>query len=69
MVQGQVFLKGVVRLALWLIFSRFIIFTLRNYFTFCKIVLYISRKIIFFCQHNFLKKSYSKLLNLVGVLG
>ena len=39
-----------------LIFSRFIIFTFRNYFTICKIVLCIWRRIIFFCDHNFMKK-------------
>ena len=36
-----------------LIFSRFIIFTFRNYFTHCKVVLYIWRKVIFSCHHNF----------------
>ena len=45
----------------YLIFSRFIIFIFRNYFTFCKIVLCIWRKIIFFCNHNFMKKGHSKL--------
>ena len=40
----------------YLVFSRFIIFTFRNYFTLCKIVLRIWRKIIFFCYHNFMKK-------------
>ena len=44
----------------YLIFSRFIIFTFRNYFTLCKIVLSISRKIKFFCHHNFMKKGHSK---------
>ena len=39
----------------YLIFSRFIIFTFRNYFTLCKIVLCIWRKITFFCHHNFMK--------------
>ena len=42
-------------------FFRVIIFTFWNYFTLCKIVLYIWRKFIFFCQHNFIKKSHSKL--------
>ena len=50
MVQGQVFLKGG-RAGdghfSYLIFSRFIIFTIKNYFTLCKIVLRIWRKIIF----------------------
>ena len=32
--------------------------TLLNYFTLCKIVLW---KIIFYCYHNFMKKSHSKL--------
>ena len=32
----------------YLIFSRFIIFTFRNYFTLCKAVLYIWRKIFLF---------------------
>ena len=40
----------------YLIFSKFIIFTFRNYFTLCKIVLCILRKIIFFYHHNFIKK-------------
>ena len=44
-----------------LIFSKFIIFTFRNYFNLCKIVLCIWRKIIFFCHHNFMKKGHSKL--------
>ena len=39
----------------YLIFSRFIIFK------FCKIVLCILRKIIFFYHHNFRKKGYSNL--------
>ena len=40
----------------YLIFSRFIIFTFRDYFTLlCKIVLCIWRK-NFFCHHNFMKK-------------
>ena len=60
MVQGQVFLKGGWHFS-YLIFSRFIIFTFRYYFTLCKIVLYIWRKIIFFCHHNFMKKGHSKL--------
>ena len=42
----------------YLIFLRFIIFTFRNYFTLCKIVLCIWRKIIFFCHHNFMKKGH-----------
>ena len=58
MVQGQVLLKG--GWGCWyfsyLIFSRFIIFIFRNYFTLCKIVLCIWRKTIFFCHHNFMKK-------------
>ena len=45
----------------YLIFSRFIIFKFRNYFTLCNIVLRIWRKIIFFCHHNFMKKVHSKL--------
>ena len=46
MVQGQVFLKGEEgELVLFLFnFPRFIIFTFRNYFTLCKIVLCIWRK-------------------------
>ena len=51
MVQGQVFLKGEGRVGWrlsYLIFTRFIIFTFRNYFTLCKIVLCILRKKIFF---------------------
>ena len=45
----------------YLIFSRFIIFTFRNYFTLCKILLCISRNIISFCHHNLMKKGHSKL--------
>ena len=59
MVQGQVFLKGGGWRFFYLIFSRFIIFTFRNYFTLCKIVLYFEEH--FFCQHNLMKKSHSKL--------
>ena len=40
----------------YLIFSRFIIFTFRNYFILWKTVLCIWRKIIFFCHHNYVKK-------------
>ena len=48
MVQGQVFLKGGGRWHFsYLIFSRFIIFTFRNYFTLSKIVSCIWRKKIF----------------------
>ena len=68
MVQGQVLLK----VCVWgggcggwhflsLIFSRFIIFTYRNYITLCKIVLCIWRETIFFCHHTFMKNSHSKL--------
>ena len=45
----------------YLIFSRFIIFTFRYYFTLGKIVLCVCRKIIFFCHYNFIKKGHSKL--------
>ena len=45
----------------YLIFSRFIIFTFRNYCTLCKIVLCIWRKTIFFCHRNFMKKGHSDL--------
>ena len=44
MVQGQVFLRrggGGGWLCSYLVFSRFIVCTFTNYFTFCKIVLYI----------------------------
>ena len=67
MVQGQVFLRGGGEGGggglhfSYLIFSWFIIFTFRNYFTLCKIVLYIWRKKKIFCHHNFLKKGRSKL--------
>ena len=40
----------------YLICSRFIIFTSRNYYTLCKIVLCIWRKTIFFCHHIFWRK-------------
>ena len=63
MVQGQVVLKGGRGWCnfFYIIFSRFVSFTFRNYFTLCKIVLCIWRKIIFFCHHNFRKKGNSKL--------
>ena len=41
---------------IFLIFSKFIIFTFKNYFTLFKIMLYIWRKIMFFCRHKFVKK-------------
>ena len=69
MVQGQVFLKGgrggggeeegdTFPISF---FQSFIIFTFRTYFTFCRIMLSILRKIIFFYNHNFMKKGHSKL--------
>ena len=63
MVQGQVFLKegGGADTFSYLIFSKFINFTFRNYFTLCKIVLFILGKNIFFYHHNFMKKGHSKL--------
>ena len=60
-VQGQVFLKGEGLELSYLMLSRFIIFTFRNYFTLCKILLWIWRKFIFFCHHNFKKKGHSEL--------
>ena len=52
----------VLNLAVFLFdFFKAIIFTFRNYFTLCKIVLCIWRIIIFFSHHNFMKKSRSKL--------
>ena len=57
MVQGQVFLKG--GRGMWhfsyLIFSRFMIFTFRSYFTLWKIVLCFWGIIIFFCRHDIWK--------------
>ena len=46
---------------LYLIFSRFIISTFRNYFTLSKSVLIFEEKKFFFCHHKFLKKRHSKL--------
>ena len=48
---------------LHLVFNFFKVyhFYIRNYFTVCKIVLCIWRKIIFFFHHNFMKKGHSKL--------
>ena len=69
MVQGQVFLKkgggrGGAGEGAWhfsyLILSKSNIFTFRNYFTLCKIVLCIWRK-FFFCNQNFMKKGHSYL--------
>ena len=62
MVQGQAFLKegwGSWHFS-FLVFTRFIIFTFRNYFTLCKIILCILKK-TFFCHSNFMKKGHSKL--------
>ena len=64
MVQGHIFLKGGQGLALFLFnFLRFIIFTYRNYFTLCKILLCYAfdEKTFFFCHHNFMKIGHSKL--------
>ena len=52
MMQGQVLLKGEGA-------GTFLPF--RNYFTLCKIMLWISRKIIFVSHHSFMKESNSKL--------
>ena len=60
MVQGQVFLKGKGRAGTFPI-SRFIVFTFRNNFFVCKVVLCILRKIVFYYHHNFIKKGHSKL--------
>ena len=46
MVKGQVFLKEWDWHFSFLIFSRFIIFTFKNYFTLCKIVLCILKKLL-----------------------
>ena len=43
------------------VYHFYIFFTFRKYFTLCKVVLYIWRKGILFCQHTFLKKNHSKL--------
>ena len=62
MVQGQVFLKGGDWHFSYFVFSRFIIFAFRNYFTLSKILLCIfEEKKFFFCHHNFMKKDHSKL--------
>ena len=62
MVQGQVFLKGDWHFS-YLIFSRFIIFTFRNYiFTFYPLQnCFMHLKTIFFFHHNFMKKGHSNL--------
>ena len=63
MVQGQVFLKwgGGGGLALFLFnFSRFIIFTFRNYFTLCKTVMHLKKK-KFSVTIILWKKGHSKL--------
>ena len=67
MVQGHVFLRMCVFVCVcvcvcvcdnysYLLSSRFILFTLRNYFTLCKMVLRIWRKIIFSVTINLRKK-------------
>ena len=48
----------------YLIFSRFIIFAFRNYFTLCKIVLRIWRKIIFSASIILWKKVIHSCLNM-----
>ena len=55
----------------YLIFSKFVIFTFRNYFILCKIVLYNFAKLcyafeekFFFFHHNFRKKSYVTCLKM-----
>ena len=58
MVQGQVFLKGGGAGTFPINFSRFIIFTFRNYFA--KLCYAFEEKIIFFCHRKFMKKGYSK---------
>ena len=60
MVEEQVFLKGDWPLS-YLVFARLIIFAFKNCFTLCKIVLYIWKKIVVLCHHNFMKKSHSEL--------
>ena len=60
MVQGQVFLKGGGLHFSYLIFSRFITFTFRNYFTLYKILMHLKKN-YFFCHHNFKEKGHSKL--------
>ena len=61
MVQGQVFLKGAADTSYLIFSSRFDNFAFKNYFTLCKIMLCIWRKIIFLCQLNFVKKGHPKL--------
>ena len=46
MVQVQVFLKGVLAF-IYLFFSRFIIFTFRNYFTLAKLCYAFEKKLFF----------------------
>ena len=55
MVQGQVFLKGRGWHFSYIVFSSFIIFTFKNYFTLCKIMLSFEEKLflsatIIFCN-------------------
>ena len=62
MVQGQVFLKaGGGWHFSYLVFSRFINFTFRNYFNpLQNFVMHLKKKKIFW-HHNFMKKGHSKL--------
>ena len=60
MLQGQVFL--IERLVLfYLMFSRFLIFTFRNYSTLCKWCYTFEEKYFFSATITLRKKSYSKL--------
>ena len=59
MVQGQVFLKGGGGCHFsYLFFSRFIIFTFRNYFTLCKIVAHMKKKYFFLSSKFYEKRSF-----------
>ena len=60
MVEGQVFLKGGGADTSYFIFSRFIIFTFRSYFTLCRNC-YAFEKKKNFCHNISMKKGHSKL--------
>ena len=58
---GEVFLKGREGVGVGAIFSRFFIYTFRNYVTPLQNCVMHLKKNYFFCHHNFMKKGHSSL--------